>query len=154
MIKKLAAILDRPVVIFDTTTLTPSGYHGNSTDAILNELLAKADGDVDKASHGIVYLDEWDKAFIGASAADDYGNCTGQTGPNACGALGYSFVDAHNAGCVIVITDNLVEYPCVPASISQQYVDYVVKVDAIGDPKKIGAGAARLTKNPRDLRGP
>ena len=43
------------------------------------------------------------------------------------------------------------EYPCVPASISQQYVDYVVKVDAIGDPKKIGAGAARLTKNPRDL---
>ncbi len=67
LIKKLAAILDRPVVIFDTTTLTPSGYHGNSTDAILNELLAKADGDVDKASHGIVYLDEWDKAFIGAS---------------------------------------------------------------------------------------
>ncbi len=92
-----------------------------------------------------------DVAFIGASAADDYGNCTGQVGPNACGSLGYSFVDAHNAGCVVVITDNLVEYPCVPASISQQYVDYVVKVDSIGDPAKIGAGAARLTKNPRDL---
>jgi citrate lyase subunit alpha/citrate CoA-transferase len=39
----------------------------------------------------------------------------------------------------------------VPISISQQHVDYVVKVDAIGDPAKIGAGAARLTKNPRDL---
>lgn len=52
---------------------------------------------------------------------------------------------------MIVITDNLVEYPCVPVSISQQYVDFVVKVDSIGDPAKIGAGAARLTKNPRDL---
>lgn len=92
-----------------------------------------------------------DVAFIGASAADDYGNCTSQIGPNACGAMGYSFVDAQNAGCVIVITDNLVEYPCCPVSISQQYVDYVVKVDSIGDPAKIGAGAARLTKNPRDL---
>lgn len=92
-----------------------------------------------------------DVAFVGASAADDYGNCTGQIGPNACGSMGYSFVDAHNAGCVVVITDNLVEYPCCPVSISQQYVDYVVKVDSIGDPNKIGAGAARLTKNPRDL---
>lgn len=92
-----------------------------------------------------------DVAFIGASAADDSGNCTGQIGPNACGSLGYSFIDAQNAGCVIVITDNLVEYPCCPVSISQQYVDYVVRVDAIGDPAKIGAGAARLTKNPRDL---
>lgn len=90
-------------------------------------------------------------AFIGASAADDYGNCTSQIGPNACGSMGYSFVDAHNAGCVVVVTDNLVDYPCCPVSISQQYVDYVVKVDSIGDPAKIGAGAARLTKNPRDL---
>ena len=55
-----------------------------------------------------------DVAFIGASAADDSGNCTGQIGPNACGSLGYSFIDAQNAGCVIVITDNLVEYPCCP----------------------------------------
>ena len=92
-----------------------------------------------------------DVAFIGASAADDYGNCTSQIGPNACGSMGYSFVDAHNAGCVVVVTDNLVDYPCCPVSISQQYVDYVVKVDSIGDPAKIGAGAARLTKNPRDL---
>ena len=43
------------------------------------------------------------------------------------------------------------DYPCCPASISQQYVDYVVKVDRIGDPDKIGKGAARMTKNPRDL---
>lgn len=92
-----------------------------------------------------------DVAFIGASAADDYGNCTGQVGPNACGALGYSFIDAVNAENVVVVTDNLVPYPCVPISISQMYVDYVVKVEQIGDSAKIGAGAARMTKNPRDL---
>lgn len=92
-----------------------------------------------------------DVAFIGASAADDYGNCTGQIGPNACGAMGYSFIDAQSARCVVVITDHLVDYPCLPVSISQQYVDYVVQVESIGDPSKIGAGAARLTKNPRDL---
>lgn len=51
----------------------------------------------------------------------------------------------------MVITDHLVDFPCVPASISQQYVDVVVKVDEIGDPEKIGKGAARMTKNPRDL---
>lgn len=55
------------------------------------------------------------------------------------------------AGKVIVITDHLVEYPCIPISISQEYVDYVVVVDSIGDTAKIGAGAARVTKNPRDL---
>lgn len=92
-----------------------------------------------------------DVAFIGASAADEYGNATGQIGPNACGSLGYSFVDAQSARKVIVITDYLVDYPCNPVSISQQYVDYVVKVARIGDPDKIGKGAARMTKNPRDL---
>lgn len=92
-----------------------------------------------------------DVAFIGASAADDCGNCTGQVGPNACGSLGYSFIDALHAESVVVVTDNLVEYPCLPISISQEYVDYVVVVDTIGDPGKIGAGAARITRNPRDL---
>ena len=92
-----------------------------------------------------------DVAFIGASAADDYGNCTGLIGPNACGSLGYAFTDAMNARCVIVVTDNLVPYPCIPVSISQMYVDYVVQVDNIGDTEKIATGAARLTRNPRDL---
>ena len=69
-----------------------------------------------------------DVAFIGASAADEFGNCTGQIGPNACGSLGYSFIDAVSAEHVVVITDHMVPYPCVPISISQMYVDYVVKV--------------------------
>lgn len=92
-----------------------------------------------------------DVAFIAASAADERGNCTGQLGANPCGSLGYAFVDAKYAKKVVVLTDTLVPYPCLPASIGQRYVDYVVKVDQIGDPAKIGAGAARLTKNPRDL---
>ena len=92
-----------------------------------------------------------DVAFIAVSASDEYGNSTGQIGTNICGSLGYSFIDARSARKVVVITDTLVDYPCCPASISQQYVDYVVKVDKVGDSGKIGAGAARLTKNPRDL---
>ena len=92
-----------------------------------------------------------DVAFIAASAADDYGNCTGQTGANVCGSLGYAFVDAIHADRVVVVTDTLVDYPCCPVSISQQYVDFVVRVDRIGDPVRIGTGAARLTNNPRDL---
>lgn len=131
-----------------------SGIRGELGDAVL---AGETDQPVILRPHGARPLAietgrlQIDVAFIGASAADDYGNCTGLVGPNACGSFGYAFVDAHNAGCVVVITDNLVEYPCCPVSISQQYVDYVVKVDTIGDPAKIGAGAARLTKNPRDL---
>lgn len=136
------------------TRIEASGIRGRLGDAVLagemeNPVILRPHGARPRAVEtGELQIDV---AFIGASAADDYGNCTGCVGPNACGSLGYSFVDAHNAGCVIVVTDNLVEYPCVPASISQQYVDYVVKVDQIGDPEKIGKGAARLTKNPRDL---
>lgn len=131
-----------------------SGIRGNLGDTVL---AGEMDTPVILRTHGArpraIEAGELqiDVAFIAASAADDYGNCTGCIGPNACGSLGYSFVDAYNAGCVIVVTDNIVEYPCLPVSISQQYVDYVVKIDRIGDSEKIGKGAARLTKNPRDL---
>lgn len=131
-----------------------SGIRGELGDAVLEGLMEKP---VILRTHGsrprAIEAGELsiDVAFIGASAADEYGNATGQIGPNACGSLGYSFVDAQNAAKVVVITDCLVDYPCCPISISQQYVDYVVKVDRIGDPEKIGKGAARMTKNPRDL---
>ena len=131
-----------------------SGIRGELGDAVIdglmeNPVILRPHGARPRAIEtGALSIDV---AFIGASAADEYGNATGQIGPNACGSLGYSFVDAANACKVVIVTDNLVEYPCVPVSISQQYVDYVVKVDQIGDPAKIGAGAARMTKNPRDL---
>lgn len=131
-----------------------SGIRGELGDAVIDGLM---DNPIILRPHGsrprAIEMGELtiDVAFIGASAADEYGNATGQIGQNACGALGYSFIDATSAGKVVVITDNLVEYPCIPISISQQYVDYVVVIDSIGIPELIGAGATRMTKNPRDL---
>ena len=92
-----------------------------------------------------------DVAFIGVSAADEYGNANGVIGDNACGALGYSHVDAQYGRRVIAITDTVVPYPCTPAIIPQEQVDMVVRLDEIGDSALIGRGAARLTRNPRDL---
>lgn len=93
-----------------------------------------------------------DVSFISASAADDAGNATGSHGKSACGSLGYAMIDAEYAKQVVVITDNVVEYPCQPASIQQCNVDYVVPIDSIGDPKKIAGDSTRITKNPMDLR--
>lgn len=93
-----------------------------------------------------------DVAFIAASAADDYGNLNGVSGPAACGSLGYAFPDAEYADCVVAVTDHLVEYPLSPVSISQTRVDYVVKVDCIGDPKGILSSTTRITRDPIGLR--
>ncbi len=131
-----------------------SGIRGQLGDAVIGGLM---DNPVILRTHGsrprAIECGELsiDVAFIGASAADEYGNATGQTGPNACGALGYSFIDAKSAAKVVIVTDNLVPYPCVPASICQQDVDYVAAIDQIGNSELIGRGAARVTRNPRDL---
>ncbi len=92
-----------------------------------------------------------DIAFIAASAADEEGNATGTHGKSAFGSLGYAGIDARYAKQVIVVTDNLVEYPCIPPSIPQNFVDYVVEVESIGDPQKIATGTTRITKAPLDL---
>ncbi len=92
-----------------------------------------------------------DVAFIAAPTADPMGNCTGKMGKSACGSLGYAFVDAMYAKKVVVITDNLVEYPLQNASITENFVDYVVVVDAIGDPKGIVSGTTKITRDPVGL---
>ena len=92
-----------------------------------------------------------DVAFIAAPTADPMGNCSGKYGPSACGSLGYAFADAMYAKKVVVITDNLVPYPLQDFSISEQYVDYVVTVDAIGNPKGIVSGTTRITRDPVGL---
>ncbi|MDA3812391.1 MAG: citrate lyase subunit alpha [Spirochaetaceae bacterium] len=92
-----------------------------------------------------------DVAFLGVPSSDVYGNSNGYTGKSACGSLGYAKVDAEFANKVVLITDYLVEYPNTPFSIHQDQVDYIVKVDSVGDPKGISTGATRITKNPRDL---
>lgn len=93
-----------------------------------------------------------DVAFIASPAADEYGNINGVEGPTACGSLGYAIPDAEYADCVVAVTDHLVEYPLSPISIPQTRVDYVVRVDSIGDPKGIVSGTTRITKDPVGLK--
>ena len=57
----LAKLLNVPFVIADATTLTEAGYVGEDVESIIQKLLANADGDVEKAQKGIVYIDEIDK---------------------------------------------------------------------------------------------
>ena len=92
-----------------------------------------------------------DVAFIAAPTADPMGNCSGKYGKSACGSLGYAFADAMYAKKVVVITDNLVPYPLADFSISEQYVDFVVTVDAIGNPKGIVSGTTQITRDPVGL---
>ena len=92
-----------------------------------------------------------DVAFLGAPSSDAYGNANGTKGKATCGSLGYAMVDAKYADQVVIITDTLVPYPNTPVSIPQTDVDYVVVVDAIGDPNGIAKGATRFTKNPKEL---
>jgi citrate lyase subunit alpha/citrate CoA-transferase len=61
-------------------------------------------------------------------------------------------MDAQYADKVVLITDNLKQYPNTPASIKQTQVDYVVKIDAVGNADKIGSGATRFTKDPKELK--
>lgn len=92
-----------------------------------------------------------DVAFIAAPTSDPMGNCSGKYGPSACGSLGYAFADAMYAKKVVIITDNLVPYPMQDFSISENYVDYVVQVDAIGNPKGIVSGTTKITRDPVGL---
>ena len=92
-----------------------------------------------------------DVAFIAAPTSDPMGNCTGKYGKSACGSLGYAFADAMYAKRVVVITDNLVPYPLSDFSIAENYIDYVVKVDAIGDPRGIVSGTTKITRDPVGL---
>lgn len=59
--KKLAEFLDVPFAICDATGITEAGYVGDDVETILLRLLNAADGDIEKAQRGIVYVDEIDK---------------------------------------------------------------------------------------------
>ncbi|MCP4499495.1 MAG: ATP-dependent Clp protease ATP-binding subunit ClpX [Deltaproteobacteria bacterium] len=59
--QSLARFLKVPFTVADATTLTEAGYVGEDVESIIQNLLAAADNDVEKAERGIVYLDEIDK---------------------------------------------------------------------------------------------
>ncbi len=60
-IRAIASFMELPYVIEDSSSFTSSGYVGRDVDEILKDLLDAADGDLDKAQKGIVFLDEFDK---------------------------------------------------------------------------------------------
>ncbi|MDR0963740.1 MAG: ATP-dependent Clp protease ATP-binding subunit ClpX [Clostridium sp.] len=61
LVKTLARLLDVPLAIADATSLTEAGYIGDDIESVISKLLAAADNDVEKAEHGIVFIDEIDK---------------------------------------------------------------------------------------------
>jgi ATP-dependent Clp protease ATP-binding subunit ClpX len=61
MARKIAEYLDLPFAICDATGITEAGYVGDDVESILVRLINEADGDIEKASRGIVYIDEIDK---------------------------------------------------------------------------------------------
>jgi citrate lyase subunit alpha / citrate CoA-transferase len=92
-----------------------------------------------------------DIAVIAAPSADAFGNADGSHGPSACGSLGFALADSLYADRVIVVTDNLVPFPCLPWQIQGNHVDFVVEVDSIGDPARIVSGTTEITKSPDRL---
>jgi citrate lyase subunit alpha / citrate CoA-transferase len=92
-----------------------------------------------------------DIAVIAAPCADAFGNANGVHGPSACGSLGFALADSIHADHVIVVTDHLVPFPCVPWQIQGNDVDFVVEVDSVGDPARIVSGTTELTNSPDRL---
>ncbi|SKC48366.1 citrate lyase subunit alpha [Maledivibacter halophilus] len=136
------------------TRIYTSGVRGKLAEAISNGVM---ENPVIIRSHGgrarAIESGEIkiDIAFLGVPRCDEYGNASGKGEKTICGSLGYAKVDAKYADTVVIITDDLVDYPNFPASIKQTEVDYVVKIDSIGDSKGIASGATRYTKNPKEL---
>jgi len=59
--KKIANYLDIPFAVCDATGLTEAGYVGDDVESVLTRLINVADGDIEKAQRGIIYIDEIDK---------------------------------------------------------------------------------------------
>lgn len=136
------------------TRIITSGLRGELADAISHGIMEQPvlihshGGRARAIETGQIRIDV---AFLGVPSCDVYGNANGHTGRSACGSLGYAQIDAQHADKVVLITDNIAEYPNTPFSIHQDQVDYIVVVDEVGDPEGISTGATRVTKNPKDI---
>ena len=137
------------------TNITSSGMRGSLGDfvshgGLKNPVIFRSHGNRARSiEEGEIKIDV---AFLGVPISDPAGNANGQDGDAVFGSLGYALMDAQYANKVVLLTDNIVDYPNTPASIKQDQVDYVVKVDKVGDPDKIGSGATRFTKDPKELK--
>ena len=61
LVQMLAKLLDVPLALTDATSLTEAGYIGDDIESVVSKLLAAADNDVERAEHGIIFIDEIDK---------------------------------------------------------------------------------------------
>lgn len=61
LVQMLARLLDVPLALTDATSLTEAGYIGDDIESVVSKLLAAADNDVERAEHGIIFIDEIDK---------------------------------------------------------------------------------------------
>ncbi len=71
LVKSLASYLKVPLVIGDATSLTEAGYVGDDAESLLSKLILTAEGDMDAAQRGIVYIDEIDKIQRSGSGYKD-----------------------------------------------------------------------------------
>ena len=61
LVQTLARLLNVPLAMTDATSLTEAGYIGDDIESVVSKLLAAADNDVERAEHGIIFIDEIDK---------------------------------------------------------------------------------------------
>ena len=92
-----------------------------------------------------------DIAIIVAGCADPFGNANGLYGDSASGLLGFALADSEYAAKSMVITDNMVAFPCVPWQIQGNNIDITLEEEKVGEPEKIISGTTRITKSPDRL---
>ena len=118
----------------------------------------KLKGNIIMQSHGgrarAILSDEVviDHAFIAAPSCDIKGNISGVNGTNSCGAMGYAIADSIKGKNTIAVTDYIAGYPNFPADITEDYIDYIYKVDSIGEKAGIVSGTTMITKDPIGLK--
>lgn len=78
IVRSLAKILGVPFVSADATSLTQAGYVGDDVDSIISRLLEAAEGDVNRAQWGIVYIDEIDKIAKRGGGANGVRDVSGE----------------------------------------------------------------------------
>jgi len=77
-VKTIAKMFDIPYVIGDATTLTEAGYVGDDVQSLIKRLIQNAGGDLEKASRGIVFIDEIDKKSRRSESATVHKDVSGE----------------------------------------------------------------------------
>lgn len=137
------------------TKIYTSYINGAVADAVLkgklaNPMIMQTHGGRARAIEcGELHIDV---AFIACPTVDKKGNGCGSIGKSRCGSLGYAIADYEYADKVVLITDNIVEEINTSLiDLNANKIDYVVKVDEIGDNKGIVSGTTKVTTDPVGL---